>query len=119
MSAGELIGTLTTVKCRVDADTSTKSEIIIETGVVIGFEFILRVVFVVKALDAATIDRVPGIGGEVTAIGLGAVMTASDFAALAPLEELAPSCSTRFACWPTTIVDCVRPSQACKPSYQV
>ena len=53
----------------------------------------------------ATIDRVPGIGGEVTAIGLGAVMTASDFSALAPLEELAPSCSTGFACWPTTIVD--------------
>ena len=89
----------------VDDGVLTTFENIVLTNGVVRFEFILRVVFVVKVLDTATIGRVPDIGGEVTAIGLGAVMTASDFAALAPLEELAPSCSTAFACWPTTIVD--------------
>ena len=53
-----------------------------------GTEFIAKEAYAVADVSAdTTIGRVPGIGGEVTTIGLGAVTTASDFAALAPLEE--------------------------------
>ena len=79
------------------ADDDISGSVVVTLGVVTdmllaastsGSKFIAKEAYAVADVSAdATIGRVPRIGGEVTAIGLGPVMTASDVAALAPLEE--------------------------------
>ena len=71
----------------IGVDTSANTEIIVLSAGVTVFKFRVIEARALELCPEAMIGRVPGIGGEVTAISLGAVMSVSDFAALAPSEE--------------------------------
>ena len=98
-----------------------------EIVAVIGFEFIVKVAYAVEMLAGVwagvwaglIIGGAPDIGVEVNASGFAAVMTALEFALLAPLEDSFLCCRAPFSCWLMTVLDCARALQACKPSYHV
>ena len=88
--------------------------IIVVTVAVIGFEFVVKVALAVEVLAGVIIGGGPA---EVKASSLAPVMTALEFALLAPLEDSFLCCRAPFSCWLMTVLDCARALQACKPSY--
>ena len=93
--------------------------IIVAIATEIGFEFIPKEAYAAGVLTGAWACASDFIGPEVNASRVAVAMTAVEFAMRAPWEDAFFCSSAPFSCWPTTVLDCVRALQACKPSYHV
>ena len=118
-------GIIIDVSCVVilDVGAGTLSDIV-ETGVVIASEFIVKGEYTSEVLtgeyaETTTSGASGMIAAELDANGFTVVIPALEFASTAPLEDPSLCSCTPCIRWPTTSLDCSRALRACKPSYHV
>ena len=87
MRADEVIEVSPVVFFGVGVDMFAKIEIIVVPAPKMGFDVLAKVSYALEVCAGAIIAGTPGIGAEVNASGVAAVMTALGFDKPVPLEE--------------------------------
>ena len=119
MCSDGVIDTLAVEVTSAANETLAGVEVIAIVAGVIGLEFVVEVPYALNVVAGVRIANAFSICAEENVSGLTAELTVLDFGLLSPSKKPLLSCWASFKCCLTTVFDCARILQACKPSCHV